>query len=321
MLNAKSAVIANAIRIDNSIVACSVIARFLRDYLSCEAVDSADVALRAQRYDTLIMINSPWGFCSEEHRARVRQILWSARRVVWVQNDYNSGIGPRSFKSMGAWLDEGRALDLWTTIPDYVERGYVTKRIPLTERSTYVNWNALHYEHRQRRLDYAPGPRRLFYFGAYRPERAERFAKYLKPDLYPVTISTAVGRSVERFRELLGPNVTIESREANLLTRLTNEWATVYIEDRRANEMYVSPAARFYEALSAGCCQLIDADAVPNLERAGFTVDARWVVHDARDIKAALPYALTIAADQRAAWARTRITKQFHYQLTEALSK
>lgn len=346
-----SVVIANAIRIDNSIVACALIARFLREHLSCEVVDAADVPLKRSRYATLIMINSPWGFCSEEHRVRVRQLLWSARRVVWVQNDYNSGIGPRSFKSMGAWLDgEGdagvkvkhwspnplhepasyvRQLTLWTTIPAYVERGYVTAKIPLDERSAYVNWNALHYGTKQQMKPYAEPYRphnTLFYFGAYRPERAERFAKYLMTDSYPVTISTAVGRSVERFTALSDESgtlehPTIEAREQNLVARLGTEWATIYIEDKRADELYVSPAGRFYEALSAGVAQFIDADAVPNLERAGFVVDPMWTVTTALEVKVKLRYAPTIARAQRRAWATPKINRRFAAQLQEALTR
>jgi hypothetical protein len=253
--------IVNAIRVERSIVACSLIARYLRDRLSCEVLDGSEVELKHSGYGTVILINSPWGFCEESHRARVRDLLWRASRVVWVQNDYNSGIGPRSFKTMGAWLDGAdtlrealtgkvrgpqRRLDLWTTIPEYVERGFVTTRIPLSKRSTYVNWNALHYVP-LKKIHHTKMYRKkgeLFYFGAFRPDRAERFKRYLTPTRYQVLISTAVGRSVERFRALLGPKVKIEAREQNLVPRLQGEWATVYIEDERADELYCSPAGR-----------------------------------------------------------------------------
>lgn len=341
MINRQSVVVANAIRVDNSIVACSLLARFLRDHLSCEVVDSASAPLRRAKYDTLIMVNSPWGFCEEAHRARVRDLLWSARRVVWAQQDYNSGIGPRSFKSMGAWLDGAdtrleaeagkirgpqRRLDLWSILADYVERGWITKKILLSPRSTYVNWNALHYapltERSARVIKTGAAPRpSLFYFGAFRPDRAERFAAYLTPTRYPVTISTAVGRSVERFRELLGPDVAIEAREQNLVDRLAAEWATVYIEDERNLSLRHPPAARFYEALSARCCQLVDANAVTTLERSGFAVDAEWVVTGYADVARKLKHAQRFADDQQRAWAGSHIKRKFNSQLTEALSK
>jgi hypothetical protein len=331
----RSTVIANATRVDGSVVACSLLARFLRLHLNCEVADSADASLRHQKYDNLILINSLWGFCTEEHRARVRDLLWKARRVIWAQQEIDGGIGPRSFKSMGAWLDglgsanvragpDGRRrLDLWTNIPLFVERGYVSRSIYVSARSTYVNWNALHYapELKPKLLPKASAPPRIFYFGAFRPDRASRFARYLTPELYDVVISTAVGRSVLRFKELLGPDVTIEPRAKSLIERLAFERATVYIEDERTAETYNSPAARFYEALSANVCQFIDHEAVPNLERAGFVIDPAWIVNDARDVARKLRYAATFANSQCTAWATTRIRRQFNSQLKEALSK
>lgn len=336
-------VIANAIRVEGSIVACSLLARFLGTHLKAEVVDSARVALRHRAYPTLILVNSPWGFCDEAHRARVRELLWSARRVIWCQQDYNSGIGPRSLKSMGAWLDgamsyEGsnspapvwqdgrRRLDLWTILQDYLDAGQISASIFLSPRSAFVNWNALHYAPQLpiNRAYWQQTYRKkgeLFYFGAFRPDRAGAFARYLKPTRYPVTISTAVGRSVERFRTLLGPKVVIEAREQNLVARLSSEWATVYIEDERNLTLRHPPAARFYEALAAGCCQFVDAAAVTTLERAGFEVDVRWIVSDSRDVELKLNLAEILAREQRRAWATARIRRQFNSQLKEALRK
>lgn len=330
---ARSTVIANAIRVERSVVACSLAARFLARRFECEVVDSAHAVLRRSRYHTLIMINSPWGFCDEAHRARVRQLLWGARRIVWVQQDYNSGIGPRSFKSMGAWLDGGgapkgceeerppgrdgvRRLELWTSIPAYVERGHITPHIPLDpKRSRYVNWNALHYEGALRRdWDAYPLGSGVYYFGAYRPDRGERFARYLSSAAYPVTISTALGKSAERFRAV-APRATIEPRAENLIARLGTVTATVVIQDVRNDGLYQPPAARFYEALSAGTCQLIDEACVPNFTRAGLAVDDRWVVTCARDVARLLPRAPELAQAQREAWATARIRKEITKQL------
>lgn len=326
-------VIANAIRVERSVVACSLAARYLRDRFGCEVVDSADAPLRRSRYDTLVMMNSPWGFCDEAHRARVRELLWAARRVVWVQQDYNSGIGPRSFKSMGAWLDgevkngygarpspnvpkDGvRRLELWSSIPAYVERGYITAHIQLAKRSRFVNWNVLHFDRRRER-DWSQYPRGqgVYYFGAFRPDRAARFARYLDTTSYRVEISTSVGKSAERFRAL-APNAVVVGREADISTRLSNATAVVVIQDERNDALYQPPAARFYEALSVGCCQLVDAACVPNFERAGFRVDPAWVVRSARDVRRALPCADMTARAQWEAWSTPRIWREFNQQM------
>lgn len=334
-MNGSSTVVANAIRTSNSVVACSRLAAFLGQHLGAEVLDSADVTLKRDRYQTLIIVNSPWGFCTEEHRARIRRILWQAKRVIWAQQEIDGGIGPRSFKSMGAWLDgeseagvrpgrDGRRrLDLWTNIPLFVERGFISQSIYVSSRSAYVNWNVLHYapENRPRDVDQRSKSNRLFYFGAFRPDRAARFEKYLRPDLYPVTVSTAVGRSVERFKTLLGDAVEVVPRSVGLIDQLARERAVVYIEDERTTETYNSPAARFYEALSARTCQLIDADAVANLERAGFSVSPAWVVRDAGDVARKLPFAHRFGEDQALRWSTPKIRREFNNQLRGALSK
>lgn len=324
----RTAVICNAIRVERSIVACALIARFLRDRFGWEVVDSMDARLSYRaRYETVIMVNSPWGFCDEAHRERVRSLAFSARRLIWIQNDYNTGIGPRSFKGMGAYLDGGGVLELWTTIADYVERGYVTRGIPLGPRSTYVNWNALHYQPRPRvrRAGFVDEPS-VFYFGAYRPERVAKFVDYLVPRRYEVTISTT-GRGPGKFENLLRPRMprggaalTFEDRATDLIERLAHAYATVYIEDRRATEIYVSPAARFYEALAAGTPQFIDRAAVPTLTRAGFRVDPAWVVDSGAELAEKLRDAPAIGAAQARAWRRRPIRAEFETQLRKAIS-
>jgi hypothetical protein len=285
MLTLAETVVVNAIRVDRSIVACSKIARYLRDAHGLEVVDRADAPIFQEPKRTVILINSPWGFCSDEHRGRVGMLIERAKRVVWAQNDYNSGIGPRSFRELTQrWFNKGRAIDLWTTIPEYVERGSITPAIPLTDRSAYVNWNALHYEPRRGRAVPPIDARtpKLFYYGPWRPDRVERFERYL-PGLGRSLVVSTSKRCVPKFAAL-APKADVVDLETDLLGTMATYAAALLIEDRASERKFCSLPARFYEALSVGTALLVDAASVENLERARVPVFNECVVRSARDV-------------------------------------
>lgn len=331
MFDQTSTVVVNAIRVDRSIVACSRIARFLRAKFGFPVLDAADVRLTRKRFDDVIIVNSPWGFCDAAHRERVGSIIARAKRVTWIQNDYNGGIGPRSLKQLSQeWLNKGRPIALWTTVPWFLEKWKENPKIPLDlARSGYVNWNALHYEPLPNpTLNKRPA---ILYYGAFRPGRAERFERYFGTDSnFDLVVSTSKVYGARAFApildrrpgetELIGPlDRPIEA--------LAGFAATIYLEDEFARNTYVSPAGRFYEALAARTVQLVDVGAASTLDCAGLEVDSKWIVDSADDVSAWLDKRssgvelFNLAQEQRNVWARTDPRRAFSNQLKKVMSK
>lgn len=322
-----STVVVNAIRVDKSIVACSRIARFLRKKFGFAVVDSADVKLAMSRYDDVILINSPWGFCDAEHRERVGSIIAAARRVTWVQNDYNGGIGPRSLKQLShEWLNKGRPIGLWTTVPHFLEKWKTNAKIPLDQkRSGYVNWNALHYEPAKPVLEKR---RALLYYGAFRPGRAAKFEAYLADSSFDLVLSTSKVYGARAFRPLLerrSGGTQMVGPLADPIGELSKYAATLYLEDEFALENFVSPAGRFYEGLAARTFQFVDVDAARTLSKAGYAVPTSWAVSDARAVddwlrKKTVNDFFNAAVEQRNVWARTDPRAAFYRQLRKVMA-
>jgi len=332
----RNTLVINAIKVDRSIVACSRIARFLREKFGYAVLDSSSVSLQRGRYDNIILINSPWGFCDASHRERVGDLVAGARRVVWVQNDYNGGIGPRSLKQLShEWLNKGRPLAVWTTVPHFLEKWKGNEKIPLdAKRSAYVNWNALHYQPRRAAppsmANLQTRTRAILYYGAFRPGRAEKFETYFgRKSKFNLVVSTSKVYGAKAFRPLLGSrpgHTELIDPLPDPIAALSTYAATVYLEDEFAREHYVSPAGRFYEALAARTVQLVDADAGSTLLRAGLTVPEKWIVRSAADVGRWLGAARSSAdvyneaVEQLNVWARVDPRKVFGNQLRKAMS-
>ena len=69
------------------------------------------------------------------------------------------------------------------------------------------------------------------------------------------------------------------------LKELQEYGCTIYLEDETSNDVYTSPANRFYEALSADLFMFVDDIAAHTLKRAGYEVPPEWVIKTPADIK------------------------------------
>ena len=69
------------------------------------------------------------------------------------------------------------------------------------------------------------------------------------------------------------------------LEELQEYGCTIYMEDETSNDVYTSPANRFYEALAAGLFMFVDDVAAHTLKRAGYEVPPEWVINTPTDIK------------------------------------
>jgi hypothetical protein len=264
MLN-QSAVIVNAIKVENSRVACARIARHLSHLLGLLVLDRKETvaAYAGKTFHTVIVVNSPWQFCG--FRDELTSLLQQAKRIIWCQNDYS--LAPTELAPLAALLRSGRKLSYWTTIPKLAETS--ARKYADEGTSAYVNWNLLHYHPlspmRLAELRGRSHRHALLYYGALRPGREERFRYFFERLSYPLVISSSA-RYRPRFAAL-APRAEIAEMLDDPIAALAQHAATLYVEDDRALRLYCSPAGRFYEALSASTPQFIDERSVENLER------------------------------------------------------
>lgn len=277
---------------ENTTIASARIARFLADKLGCPLYDGTRFDRPHVPY-RMFYVNSMGAFADPEQRELMRVMAHWCDQLIYVQNDYTIHPISQTQKVMRA---RGWSHDfpfhvgpvLWTTVP-----GFMVK-----EQDSYINWNALTYDPLPLHQD--DRERGVVYWGSYRQDREDSFQKYLGEVRYPVHLCCATPVS-KKFQEKLGRGFFNwgKWKEVDELNRFE---ATVYIEDDKQHGDFHSLANRFYEALSAGLAIFIDRDALTTFEKTGLVVDPFWVVSSSYDVESRLPYARSIALNQRVAW-------------------
>lgn len=266
---------------DKSTMASAKIAKYIAGATGADLIDNGRHAM--QVYDVLFLVNGPWAFC--EFREKVLMFASRAKKVIWVQNDYNIAIPSPIQKGC-------EFHGIFTTIPDQQDMAGLQ----------YVNWNQLTYRPCVGSGAKVPG---LFYHGAYRKGREADFIKYFNDAPYPVTVSTTV-KGLQGFKaHCKGKGFRVVPPIASISDICAYD-AALYIEDADSHEQYHSPANRFYEYLSAGVPIFFDRACSATFKRYGLKGFGDYSVRNAGELNQFLAdrdVLARVAHDQQRLWA------------------
>jgi hypothetical protein len=319
---------------ENSMVASTRIANFISKKMDLQVHDhrTIDSVIVGPVLDLLIIINGAYGFC--KCLPELAQLVLTARRIVWVQNDYS--IIPPKTDSKGvspfraAFRERHEAglphMDFWTTCEDWAR---------FTPDSLYVNWNSLTFDEYYdpeviARRRSSKSNNNLLYYGSFRDgsgksSRVKYFDRYFEaPKVHTIISSPAKG-----FRERYH-STQIQHEDA-----IKNDFYGVlggcglglYLEDRMSHERFHSPANRFYEMLSAGLPMVFQPEAESMMARAGFKI-APYIVGSARSVPNMMEGREEIGKKQRLDWVgedpskfRRVLTEQFNSALQAQMDR
>lgn len=289
---------------ENSMVASVRIARYIERELGFPII--ADDSIRDEPLDLLIIVNGAYGF--SKHLAALADAVRTARRIVWVQNDYT--IVPPKVESQGVspFRESFRTrherglphMDFWTTCERWQK---------FTPQSLYVNWNSLTFDPdynenivRARRRRAASD---LLYYGSFRggggrSSRERYFDRYFtNPE-----ISTVISSPAKQFREKYQSALVFhqDAIRDKFYQTLGKHGMGLYIEDRMSHDEFHSPANRFYEMLSAGLPMVFAPECGTMLRKAGYD-PTPYQVERPRDIARLMKNREDIGEEQRKNWA------------------
>jgi hypothetical protein len=260
----------------DSIVASTRIATFISDITGLPITWGSDIA--DEPLDILVIIGGAYAFAGKETLEALGSAIVSARRVVWVQNDYTiippkdeSGAESPFRKAFRIRHTSAAApIDYWTTCQDMSRPGLALSGHRIGPGSSYVNWNALTVQVRQ----FVPLEERscadwLVYYGAFRKDRERYFDRYFNAPYIDSLFSCPTAKARERYTNSL---VHHETRIVELYAYLTNFGLGLYLEDRLSHQSYHSPANRFYEMLSAGLPIVFQPECRRTFDKAGYDI-------------------------------------------------
>lgn len=289
---------------ENSMVASVRIAYWLAKRLSVPLTWQADIA--DKMLDTLIIVNGAYGFC--KYLEPLAEAVLSARRVVWVQNDYTI-IPPRTdgdaqspFRRAfveRAKLGRSRTI-FWSTCEKWFSQ----------PGSSRVNWNMLTFDE-----NYDPGAvsvRRtdasdtLFYYGSWREasgksNRVPLFRRYFQNP----TIRTVISSPVDKFAKAFPLCQHTGPISSDFYEVLGSHGMGLYIEDRKSSEEFHSPANRFYEMLSAGLPMVFMPESGSMLRRENID-PTPYAARNTLEIERMFDRREKIGAEQRERWIPSR---------------
>jgi len=291
---------------ENSMVASIRIARFLAKKLGVQTYDYKNIhEIEGKRLDLLIIVNGAYGFC--QCLPELAALVKSARRIVWVQNDYT--IIPPKIESKGvspfraAFRERHEAgkphMDFWTTCEDWAR---------FTPASLYVNWNALTFDesYSQKKIVNwrTKATEDLLYYGSYRggsgkSSRERYFDRYFREPLVKTTISSPAKQFHERYTS--DKIVHVDALKNDFYRDIGVHGLGLYIEDRMSHERFHSPANRFYEMLSAGLPMVFQPECGSMMRRAGYDPEP-FFVSNVRDVKRSMDIREEIGPTQRRVW-------------------
>lgn len=263
-----------------------------------------DARIADETWDTLFIANGMSAFCA--HLEPLACAVRTARRVVWIENDYAVAIPSHTSKGLSPFRAAFRhrerrglpRMDVWTTIRDNAAR---------TPHSSYINWNALFFDPSARpmRYDHRDLRNSICYYGYFRQARVAYFERYFRS---PRVLTYVYSASRKKFTSLfhtVSPLLTLEdplTLKGEDATLRTMHGAGLYLEDPRSHRQFHSPGTRFYEMLNAGLPMAFQPEAATQLAAAGFDVTP-YTVGDARAVKQFLKHGNQHAIDQRDQWA------------------
>ncbi len=274
-----------------------------------------DEEINERPWDILLMMNGAYAFCA--HLEAIARAVRRAKRIVWLQNDYDPGLKPPkpdgNAMSPFRYAFRQRAMrgkphvDYWSTVRHLAQS---------TPASSYMNWNCLH----SLRVPLEVNPTAhadLLYYGYARKARYPIFEYFfhLPPRHMPVTISSGSRWFAQQDMRI---TCIAPFRRGHFFHALNRHGLGLYIEDPKSHSEFHSPAARFYEMLSAGLPMVFDAATRTMLRKAH--IDIRpYIVRSARDINRAMRDRMDIGATQQQEWhqpfvrhLRNRVLTKFH---------
>ena len=120
------------------------------------------------------------------------------------------------------------------------------------------------------------------YYGSFRKDRADYFAKYLTTD---VTLSTH-SKNVERYREAGAKSIIVPRIKWGAKNNGVSQYATsLYIEDVKTHTYYNHLANRFYEALNYGCTPIFGEECEGTILKSGYDIGDEYIISNANQIK------------------------------------
>lgn len=271
---------------DNSMVASVRIARFVSNTLGIPICWDETVQ---QNLKTLIIINGAYAFAGNEVLEALGKAIYSAQRVVWVQNDYTvippkdeSGAESPFRKAFRDRFAEGKEnCNYWTTCAPYARPGVAPTGHRCGPSSQYINWNALQmsdgiaaipFESRQ-------APDSLVYYGSFRKDREKYFDRYFLNPRVTTIISCPNRKFDDRYHST---NIIHETKLGDLFEYLSNCGLGLYIEDKKSHNEFHSPANRFYEMLSAGLPMVFQPESQKTMDKGGYDI-SDWILWNAEE--------------------------------------
>ena len=300
---------------ENSVIASVKLTRFLASVLELPIYEKFGDPV-PEGLDVLIIVNGAYAFAGNDTLAMLGKAIDTAKRVVWVQQDYtvippkDEGSAESPFrKAFRDRYSRGAApVDYWTTCESYSKAGRAPTGHVCGPGSRYVNWNVLTFDPEIVGLpvDIRAFKDSMIYYGSYRvisssnrKDRAPYFRRYFAAPEIKTTISCPTTKFVEAG--YVHDNITHQDRFDTRLD-LPHYGLGLYLEDQMSHKEYHSPANRFYEMLSAGVGMVFQPEACRFLgNRAGFEVDD-FTMWNASDGPKLMERAQQISTDQHERW-------------------
>jgi hypothetical protein len=283
----------------DTMVVSTKIARYVADALDLPVVCDESIADQTD-LDVLVIVNGAYGFC--KFLQATAPAIETARRVVWVQNDYTiippkpEGGAESPFRlAFRKRKFAGKPhIDYWTTLHDNATK---------TKGSSYVNWNCLTFDHavseEEVRVRRAERNDEVLYYGAFRNGRQRYFDRYFLTPHVATRISSPSKKFVERYAS---PLITCQDKIAGPLSNYLGRFRLgLYLEDKLTHSQYMSPANRFYEMLSAGLPMVFQPECGGMMRRAGYDPEP-YFVPNSKQLSYAVDRSEKILAQQREEW-------------------
>lgn len=258
--------------VKNSVQASARIARFIAEQFECPIIDDEEAIQKhfvkpglEKRSVDVIIVNGPLAF-SKILDSLGDNVFPKVKRVFWVQNDYTVYLPPNKNYSRPSTAETPFRKNfykipevvLWSTCEDWL-----SKRNDDSDR--YINWNALTYAPFKTSTEAEDRKNRLFYYGAFRKDREEAFARYLDSKFVTISVSLLNKNTIKTWGDVAGnaklkgpakvgkPTKALNGNHLgeNPLLRLIDTYRhSIYMSDKKSLEGLHSPANRLYEVLS-----------------------------------------------------------------------
>lgn len=299
---------------DNSIIASVKLAKFLSSVLELPIFEKNGDPV-PEGLDVLIIVNGAYAFAGKDVLEQLGSAIDTARRVVWVQQDYtvippkDEGSAESPFRK--AFRDRhargAPSVDYWTTCESYSRSGRAPTGHICGDGSRYVNWNVLTFDPDLKPVafDERAFKDSMIYYGSYRvltssnrKDRGPYFKRYLTAPQVKTTISCPTTKFVEAG--YLHDNIKHLDRFDTRLD-LRHYALGLYLEDQMSHKEYHSPANRFYEMLSAGVGIVFQPEAQRMLAKADIDT-SQFTLWNADEAPAKMLQAREIGLMQREMW-------------------